>query len=285
MVAAALLAGGAGVLAGCSDSLGMSLTREQALAAAGVLVLAMDAAAAAVPPGGTIAQGAAAAAGGLAHGKGAGGPKKVATAPGSAFYHKPIGALIIAHPHVPGSGEHFVKGQPSHMIHSTSEAKWDANQWKKEGGKPEDKPQGESDAAQDAAQVAKDKTGEAQYAKEHAAGLAEKAQDAAQAVAEGTHHWVQSGEHSYAVHNGLEMHVPKDTDLHDAAAVKHAPKVIVKHGPHPEHVMLHPDTGLGHPGPHGRACEDPGAGLQEAAGPAGQEGCHLRREARCLGAA
>lgn len=171
-----------------SDFLGMPLTRAQALAAAGVLVLAYDTA---VPAGETIAQGAAAAAGGP---KGA--PKHVATAKGAQHFHAGIGGLIIPH------GMHYAAGQPGHVIGNVSEAKWIANQWKD-----------------------KDKASEA----------------AEHAVAAGTHHWVQAGEHSYAVHNGLEVHIPKDTDVHDAAAVKNAPKVVVKHGDHPEHVMLKPE--------------------------------------------
>ena len=196
----------------------MSLTRDQALAAAGLLALAMDAAAAAaVPPGGTIAQGAAAQAasakaGGPA-GSGHGAPKKVATPKGAVKFHAGIGSLIIPHGH-----PHFVKGEPSHEVKGNiSEAKWIASQWK--GTTHE-------------------------QAHEKAKAAAEKA------VAEGTHHWVQSGEHSYAVHNGLETHVPKDTDVHDAAALKHAPKVIVKPGEHPEHLALHPDH-PSEPEPHG----------------------------------
>ena len=199
----------------------MPLTRDQALAAAGLLALAMDAAAAAaVPPGGTIAQGAAAQAASAKAsgpaGSGHGPPKKVATPKGAVKFHTGIGSLIIPHGH-PSTGKlHYTAGAPGHEIHSTSEAKWIANQWKD-----------------------KDK------AKEHA----EKS------VAEGTHHWVQSGEHSYAVHNGLETHVPKDTDVHDEAALKHAPKVIVKPGEHPEHVALHPGHPPGEPMPHGEASQ------------------------------
>lgn len=38
-------------------------------------------------------------------------------------------------PPEPGGGrEHFVQGQPSHEIHDTSEAKWQANQWKGDAG-------------------------------------------------------------------------------------------------------------------------------------------------------
>jgi hypothetical protein len=185
----------------------VSLTREQALAAAW-LALAFEAPL--PPPGGTIAQGAAAAqAGAAALHKGSAAPKKVATAPGSAKYHAPIGALIIPHGH-PSGKLHYAAGAPGHMIHDVSEAKWIANQWKDKG---------------------------------HAKAEAEKA------VAAGTHHWVQSGEHTFAVHNGLETHIPKDIDVHDEAAVKNAPKVIVKHGPHPEHVMLKPE-GPGEPQPH-----------------------------------
>lgn len=69
------------------------------------------------------------------------------------------------------------------------------------------------------------------------------------AVEQGTHHYVQSGQHSYAVHNGLDVHVPKDVDTSDEAQVKAAPKIVVKKGPNPEHVVLHPDTGPGKPVP------------------------------------
>ena len=183
-----------------SDFQGMPLTRAQALAAAGVLVLAYDAA---VPAGETIAQGAAAAAAAAGGPKGA--PKHVATAKGAQHFHAGIGGLIIPH------GMHYVHGQPGHVIHGTSEANWIANQWK------------DKDKASDAAE---------------------------KAVAAGTHHWVQAGEHSYAVHNGLEVHIPKDTDVHDEAAVKKAPKVIVKHGDHPEHVMLYGHGTAGEIQPH-----------------------------------
>ena len=209
----------------------------------------MDAAsAAAVPPGGTIAQGAVAQA---ASAKAAGpagsghGAPKKVATAPGAAHYHEAIGALI----IPHGHPHFVKGEPSHEVKGNiSEAKWIANQWK--GTTHEE---------------AKEK--------------AEKA------VAEGTHHWVQAGEHSYAVHNGLETHIPKDTDIHDEAAVKHAPKVIVKPGEHPEHLALHPDH-PSEPEPHGEAAAArPGDRIQEAAGRAVQEGGHLRREACRLGAA
>ncbi len=67
---------------------------------------------------------------------------------------------------------------------------------------------------------------------------------ASRSVQKGTHHWVQAGKHAFAVHKGLDVHVPKHIDMNDPAAVKNAPKIVVKHGEGgspDEHVMLHPD--------------------------------------------
>jgi hypothetical protein len=178
------------------------------LAAAGLVALADAGAGDAGPgagapgvglPGETISEAAAGA--GKAAGvtaKGSHAPKKIASAMGEAKFHGNIGDLIIPH-----SQEHWVAGQPGHMVHSISSALWSANQW--------------------------------------------KPGDAKQAVEQGTHHYVQTGDHTYAVHNGLEVHVPKDVDTSDEAQVKHAPKIVVKKGPNPEHVVLHPDTGAGFP--------------------------------------
>ena len=100
-------------------------------AAADVAEAAADKAGAAAPAGQTIAQKAA----GL-HGQGAP-PKKVASGKGEAFYHLPIGSLIIPHPGVPDhpgphGGPHFVQGEPSHEVQGNiSQAQWQANQWKK----------------------------------------------------------------------------------------------------------------------------------------------------------
>lgn len=104
----------------------------------------------------------------------------------------------------------YAKGEPEHAIPNVSEQKWIAGQW------------GSKEAA---AEAAKD------------------------AVAKGTHHWVHVGSKVYAVRNGLGVHVPKNTDAGDEAAVKNAPKVVVKHGPEPEHVTLHPQGGF-QPFPH-----------------------------------
>jgi 8-oxo-dGTP pyrophosphatase MutT (NUDIX family) len=194
----------------------VALTKQQALTL-GLLYLAGNPAAAALP-GATIAQQAAATteaaqdaaqkAAGLQgqHGP----PKKVASALGEAFYKAPIGSLIIPHPqHAPseahGGTAHYVKGAPSHFIYDTSEAKWVANQWK------------DPDKAD---------------------------KDAHQAVEAGTHKWVQSGNHEFAVHKDLDVHVPNSTDVHNPAAVKAAPKVIVKKdqdGKPAEHVLFHSD--------------------------------------------
>lgn len=139
---------------------------------------------------------------------GGGHGRKVASAQGAAHYKLPIGSLIIPHEHVPhggGPGEHFIAGAPGHFSHYISEAKWLANQWK--GRKHAD---------------------EAAHA----------------AVESGTHRWVHVGNHQFAVHKGLEVHVPKATDLHDPVAVNNAPKLFVKKGGgSPEYTTVHPKTG------------------------------------------
>jgi 8-oxo-dGTP pyrophosphatase MutT (NUDIX family) len=191
------------------------LSTQQALALAAVVKLAgaADAAAAAALPGATISQQAAAAnAAAGVHGGGHGGPRHVRTALGSAHYKQPLGALIIPHEHVAhpghpgehhGGGEHFIAGEPGHFSHYISQAKWLANQWK---------------------------------GRKHADDAAHSA------VESGTHRWVHVGDHEFAVHKGLEVHVPKSTDAHDPVAVKNAPKIFVKHGgDNPEHAVIHPD--------------------------------------------
>jgi hypothetical protein len=145
-------------------------------------------------PGQTISEAAAGAAGPAGAGKtvkGGHAPKKIASALGEEKFHGNIGDFIIPH-----GKEHWVAGQPGHMVHSITPELWKANQW--------------------------------------------KPGDAKQAVEQGTHHYVQAGNHTYAVHNGLEVHVPKDVDTGDEAQVKNAPKIVVKKGPNPEHVVLHP---------------------------------------------
>lgn len=107
--------------------------------------------------------------------------------------------------------EHFIKGQPSHWSHGISAAKWVANQWK---SRPD---------ADDAAH---------------------------KAVEAGTHHWVQSGEHEFAVHKGLDVHVPKHTDLDNPAAVKNAHKMVVKPGEQSEHMLLSPHNAPSEPEAH-----------------------------------
>lgn len=75
--------------------------------------------------------------------------------------------------------------------------------------------------------------------KKHAPNLA------SEAVEHGTHHWVQSGEHKFAVHQGVEVHVPKHVDIHDEAAVANAPKALVHHGDKLQYTMLDPKSGPG----------------------------------------
>lgn len=96
---------------------------------------------------------------------------------------------------------HYVHGQPSHWIPNVSEEKWIANYWKDNDN---------------------------------------SSKEAEKAVAQGTHHWVDVGSKHLAVHNGLDVHVPKTTDISDDAAVKKATKVFVKHGTEPEHMTVHP---------------------------------------------
>jgi 8-oxo-dGTP pyrophosphatase MutT (NUDIX family) len=98
--------------------------------------------------------------------------------------------------------EHFIKGQPSHWSPDISQAKWVANQWKDRKGADEAAHKG---------------------------------------VEAGTHRWVGVGKHEFAVHKALEVHVPKDTDVHDEAAVKNATKVFVRrdeHGKNVEHMTV-----------------------------------------------
>lgn len=126
-----------------------------------------------------------------------------------------------AHYHVPlGSliipHEHFIAGEPSHWGHDISQAKWVANEWKK---KPE---------ADEAAH---------------------------KAVEAGTHRWVQAGGKEFAVHKGVEVHVPKATDTGDQAKTASAPKLFVHHGANPERLTV-THFKVGEPAPLGGTDKD-----------------------------
>lgn len=205
----------------------MPLSVRQQAALKVVLHLAGGAVPPVPVPGATISQ----QAGAAAHPAGAGAPgappagagsggagHKVATSQGAAHYHLPIGSLIIPHPNVPGKGggTRFVKGADpggGHMVRGyISQAKWIANEWKK-----------------------------------HPHVMAAAAH---QAVEAGTHHWVKAGEHQFAVHKGVEIHVPNHTDLGDPAKVAAAPKLFIHHGENgSERLAAHPSN-LGEPHPH-----------------------------------